>query len=228
MGIVYEWARRLALSKRHKEFRQAMKFLAGAERILDVGCGKGGFMDVAPDRIEGIDFNPNNVKVCQAKEQKVTLGDALDMPFEDNSFDGVYCGHVMHVFLPAQAKQIMSEMIRVLRPGGILVITTVKFHKRLWHDPGDVRPYPPQAIRAMTRPPSFGSDEVSAPTISGVPPMYDDGIWFRRPPLIHLNGARSFSLSRVVAFLNVLQHVLYLQKYWTYDAYMIKLRKPRV
>jgi len=55
-------ARRMYDSRRD-EYRATRKHFENATRILDVGCGTGSFMTQWPDACEGIDLNPDNVKM---------------------------------------------------------------------------------------------------------------------------------------------------------------------
>ena len=213
---------RKACDLRAVEYHHAMKFFAGCNSILDVGCGTGSFLELAPERIIGIDANPDCVAICQQKGLRVTLGDALNIPHEANSFDAAYCSHVMQVFTPSQAKQLMNELARVVKPEGIVCITTIPFYKRLYFEPADIRPYPPFALRAMFSKPS--KDGISAPTMTGFPEMQDEDIWLRRPSLIEFTGPSSKKAEAIAALLNDLQYALYLRKYWSFTGYIMKIR----
>jgi SAM-dependent methyltransferase len=74
----------------------------------------------------GLDIAPHsNVDVA---------GDAQKLPFTDNSFDTVLCNEVLeHV---AEPSRLMSEVARVLRPGGFLLLTTPQTWG-LHHEPHD-------------------------------------------------------------------------------------------
>jgi len=93
-------------------------------RILDVGCGKGRFaacikqacpgaevwgLDVSGDLLSHV---PSMVKTVQAS--------MLDMPFEANTFDLVYCVEALEHAV--RVDEALSEMFRVLRPGGRIVV----------------------------------------------------------------------------------------------------------
>jgi ubiquinone/menaquinone biosynthesis C-methylase UbiE len=94
------------------------------KRVLDVGCGKGRFARVLAERhplarIWGLDiseamlkFAPPGIRVC--------AGSMTELPFPDGAFDAAYATESLEhaVEIPAA----VSEMCRVLKPGGRLVI----------------------------------------------------------------------------------------------------------
>ena len=100
-------------------------------RVLDVACGTG-FATRAASGVVGsggsvvaVDINPGMIDKAR---QQPTLGDvewqiasALELPFEDESFDAVICQQGLQ-FFPSPADGL-AEMHRVLRPGGSLGVT---------------------------------------------------------------------------------------------------------
>jgi SAM-dependent methyltransferase len=97
--------------------------------LLDVGCGEGApalfIQNLAGfEHVWGIDID------AQALEAAKALGvsavacnlDAPGLPFPDTSFDGVFAGEVMEHLLDTD--HALSEFYRVLRPNGVLVVTT--------------------------------------------------------------------------------------------------------
>ena len=52
-------------------------------------------------------------------------------PFEDNSFDGIYSEHMFEHILPMDGSTFLREMYRVLKPGGVLRVTTPDLEKYL-------------------------------------------------------------------------------------------------
>jgi ubiquinone biosynthesis O-methyltransferase len=100
-------------------------------RLLDAGCGTGLFSAAAVERgaeVTSLDVGEALLsKVAQKCESRRVVGDVSHLPFEDQSFDAVLCTEVIeHVRGPRQA---VGELVRVLRPGGRLVLTTPN---RLW------------------------------------------------------------------------------------------------
>jgi SAM-dependent methyltransferase len=107
--------------------------LAGPLRgraVLDVGCGDGtlalALLRAGAARVAGCDADPR--MIMRARGQAAGAGGAVDLavgraealPFADGSFDVVTCITVL-AFVPDPAGAI-REMVRVLRPGGRLVI----------------------------------------------------------------------------------------------------------
>jgi len=105
-----------------------LEALAGVQgRVLDAGCGTGGFLAALRsrrpdlDRI-GLEYFPDAARRAAAKSAApVACGSVNALPFAARSFDAavsadVLCHEAVH---PAPA---LAEMLRVLRPGGVLVV----------------------------------------------------------------------------------------------------------
>jgi len=103
-------------------------------RILDVGCGDGLLIKEIIERlpkekyiIYGIDITPIQIKKAKQrlkkyKNVKIISGNALKMPFKPDFFDVVIQTEVLeHI---EQPEIIMKEMNRVLKPNGLLYLTT--------------------------------------------------------------------------------------------------------
>lgn len=92
---------------------------------LDVGCGTGALSAAiadatAPSRVDGIDpsaaFIEQAVTRLTAPELSFRVGDALQLPYPESSFDVVASALVL-TFLPDTSLGV-REMVRVTRPGG--------------------------------------------------------------------------------------------------------------
>ena len=59
-----DWPKRLA---NEGPFYRRLFEQAAVQRIADVACGTGTFCDLAPQRIVGVDINPDNVSHCKSK-----------------------------------------------------------------------------------------------------------------------------------------------------------------
>jgi 2-polyprenyl-6-hydroxyphenyl methylase/3-demethylubiquinone-9 3-methyltransferase len=116
------------------------------KKLLDAGSGTGWFSERACKRgaeVTSLDVGEKLLaqvaKKCQSER---VVGDILALPFDPASFDFVICSEVIeHTVDPALA---VSELARVLRPGGVLIITVPN---RVWHFAIDIanllklRPY---------------------------------------------------------------------------------------
>lgn len=113
--------------------RQVLGELGGLSpnaTILDVGCGTGRLLQqlrvARPEaRLTGIDLSEAYVRHARAElgpTVSVDAGNAEALPYADQSFDAVVSVFMFHE-LPARVRRrVFSEMVRVLKPGGILVI----------------------------------------------------------------------------------------------------------
>jgi SAM-dependent methyltransferase len=124
-----EWFNQVFDKLQFRSFRRALEiaeFPVGA-RLLDVGCGTGrwlrrhaelGFSPI------GVDATFGMLVIARAQETKAPLvvGLASNLPFTDASFEGLSdITVVQHVPYQLQAAAV-REMIRVLRPGGRLIL----------------------------------------------------------------------------------------------------------
>jgi demethylmenaquinone methyltransferase/2-methoxy-6-polyprenyl-1,4-benzoquinol methylase len=105
--------------------------IAPETRVLDMCCGAGPATQILVERsrhVTGLDASPNAIKRAKAKVPQVEYVEAFaeKMPFPDNQFDLVHTSAALHEMEPQQLKQILQEVYRVLKPGGIF--TFVDFH----------------------------------------------------------------------------------------------------
>ena len=103
--------------------------------ILDVGCGTGGMLPhlqrIAP--AIGLDPAPEAAAACRRRGVAFVHGSGMEMPFADAAFGTVTALDVIeHV---ADDVGMLRELYRVLRPGGLLLLT-VPAYQFLWsqHD----------------------------------------------------------------------------------------------
>jgi arsenite methyltransferase len=139
--IVSIWSSRRGKLKLRDKLMNNLK-LNGTELILDLGCGNGLLLLEAAKRIPlgkaiGADnwsktleyqYNAqmvlNNAKIEGVLDRiEVITADALSIPFPENSFDVVMTSLMIHHI--SDKAQVFKEMLRVLKPEGIVIIADV-------------------------------------------------------------------------------------------------------
>lgn len=178
-------------------------------RLLEVGCGGGQLLaKIAlrrPDlRLVGVDLAPGQVK--RARERTARFGDrveviegsALELPFDDASFDGVFSvASIKHWPDPQRG---LRECVRVLRPGAELHVVEanrgcrpeeVRDFVRRWRQPRAAWPFSyalfrfavadraPDVYEAAAWIAAAGLEDASARPIEGTPGLVMSG---RRSP----------------------------------------------
>ena len=89
-------------------------------RVLDAGSGDGGIAAlVAAPEVVCLDRSQAAVDAARARGLEVVCGDIAELPFGDGEFDAVMCNWTLY-HLP-DVDRGLSELARVLRPGGRLV-----------------------------------------------------------------------------------------------------------
>ena len=93
------------------------------DTILDAGCAMGDLLARVPDRIRhGLDFNADYLAIASERGIVTACADIEDMPYPDGMFDLVVTTDVLEHVLDLNAA--IREMVRVLRPGGVLIART--------------------------------------------------------------------------------------------------------
>jgi len=105
---------------------------AAASRLLDIGCGTGGFLREVKRNwprlaVTGLDLSVPYLEVARHRLDtwsRVTLieGAAEAMPFADASFDIVTTLYLFHELPPRVRCAVVGEIRRVLKPGGRLIL----------------------------------------------------------------------------------------------------------
>jgi SAM-dependent methyltransferase len=135
-------------------------------RLLDVGCGAGldlsGWVEAGwvPDRIAGVDLSPERIARARiaAPGADVRVGGGSTLPFDDQAFDAATAVTVFSSTMdPAVRISLFREMVRVVRPGGLVVV--YDFVVRKPTNP-NVRGMPLARLALLGRPPD-GSRRLS-------------------------------------------------------------------
>lgn len=100
--------------------------------ILDVGCGTGSHLELYQRykcNLYGIDLSPSMLEIARERlgdTAEFELGNAINMPYEDNKFDLVISMLLLHEMSPEARSTIMEEIKRVLKSDGRFLL--IDFH----------------------------------------------------------------------------------------------------
>ena len=109
--------------------------------VLDIGCGEGRhslglYVDREVNAI-GIDLSTEDLKIAKSRIKDFTVtdtnksscafgvGDIQSLPFKDNAYDAVICSEVLEHL--ESLDNAVSEIVRVLKPGGVLAVSVPRF-----------------------------------------------------------------------------------------------------
>jgi len=132
----------------------------GAAGVLDVGCGRGEFLDLLAARgisARGIDLNHEMAEGCRARGLDVTEADAVGYlsTLPDASLGGLFAAQVVEHLQPGYLLRFLELAFHKLRPGGRLVLETlnpacwVAFFDSFIRDITHVWPLHPETLKYL-------------------------------------------------------------------------------
>jgi len=100
-----------------------LKHYVTGKTVLEAGCGTGLILKrvaAVAQKAVGVDLSPGMLEKARARGLECSQADLSSLPFPDSTFDAVYSFKVLaHV---PDIKNAMSEMHRVTKPGGHLIL----------------------------------------------------------------------------------------------------------
>jgi 2-polyprenyl-3-methyl-5-hydroxy-6-metoxy-1,4-benzoquinol methylase len=168
-----------------------LQYFQGKENILDIGCGRGEFLELLREsgiKAGGVDLDRDMVLLCHEKGLDVVMDDAFAhlLARPDESIDGVFAAQVIEHLHPRRVIELVKLCYRKLVPGGILILETPNpkclmiFADTFYKDPSHVQPAHPDTMQFLFE--ATGFHEVELRFSAPVDP-------FLRIPLLQGPGA---------------------------------------
>jgi O-antigen chain-terminating methyltransferase len=162
--------------------RPRVQFFKGCQRVLDLACGPGVFLELLREAgigAMGVDRDEEIVKKARQKDLNVIHADIFDyLERTEETYGGIFCSHLLE-HLPFDRVTLFIEWIaKRLVPGGILVFVlpnpgSIRLHLfGFWRDPEHVRFYTGNLIASVCQ--HYGlsveySNEEETPNLLGTP-----------------------------------------------------------
>ena len=132
----------------------------GASDVLDVGCGRGEFLDLLQERgigASGVDINREMVEECRSRGLDAEAGDVLTHldGLEDESLGGLFAAQVVEHLQPDYLVRFLNLAGRKLRPHAKIVLETINpgcwfaFFDGYIRDITHVRPLHPDTLKYL-------------------------------------------------------------------------------
>jgi SAM-dependent methyltransferase len=157
--------------------RQLIESARGAQplqRIVDCGAGTGRNLDwlgTYGDAV-GVELSPTGLAAGRAKGRRLVQGSVAALPFATATVDLATSFDVLYCLDDATERQALSEMWRILRPGGFAVINAAALdmlrgsHSTLTHE---VRRYTPAVLRSRLEAAGFQVERLTFTNFSVFP-----------------------------------------------------------
>jgi dolichol-phosphate mannosyltransferase len=110
-------------------FRVIRSMVDGRTRILDIGCGSSRIVQSLPQSV-GLDMQIRKLRWLRAPGRQLVQASLMQLPFADAAFDAVICSEVIE-HIPRDEIDL-GDMVRVLAPGGTLVLGTPDYGRWIW------------------------------------------------------------------------------------------------
>lgn len=155
---------------RRQLVRQLLNQSLGSKKnpsVLDIGCGTGETISFIKSlypksQVFGLDTSPLAVDYAKARGHQVIVGNALKLPYKDNTFDAVLLLDVIEHIKDDQG--VLIEAKRILKPDGVVILTAPGL-PFIWSDhdtnQGHKRRYTRRRFRRLAEATSLRPDFIS-------------------------------------------------------------------
>jgi O-antigen chain-terminating methyltransferase len=166
----------------------------GASDVLDIGCGRGEFLEAARAAgivAHGIDLNGENVALCRSKGLDAQAGDVFAYLQGAPTVGGVFCSQVIEHLPPARVPDLIRLIGASARRGSPVLFETPNpeclaiFATHFYLDPTHARPIPAALLAFYLEEAGFGEIEVkylspameTMPALSDIPERFRDSFF---------------------------------------------------
>lgn len=157
--------------------RAFVRYFEGCSNVLDIGCGRGEFLELMRDAgigARGVDLDETMVEFCRSRGLAVELNDAVSYleQLEDESLDGIFIDQVVEHLEPAYLVRLLELCYRKMKFGYHIVAETVNplsfvSFANFYIDMTHVRPVHPETLKFLLG--AVGFREIEAQFSSPVP-----------------------------------------------------------
>ncbi len=110
--------------------RVYLDYFLGKNKVLDIGCGRGEFVELLLDNgigVQGIDINEDMVGYCQDRGLPVIQEDLFTYleGQEDNSLDGIFAAQVIEHLEPFELLRFIDLCLLKSKVGGVIIFETI-------------------------------------------------------------------------------------------------------
>jgi 2-polyprenyl-3-methyl-5-hydroxy-6-metoxy-1,4-benzoquinol methylase len=152
-------------------------YFANCTNVLDIGCGRGEFLELARDRginARGIDINEDMINFCKSKGLNVELKDAMEAlcEIDDKTLDGIFISQVVEHLSPDYLINMLNLCNRKMKYGFYIIIETVNplslfSLANFFIDLSHVKPVHPETLKFLLD--TTGFREIETKFLSSVP-----------------------------------------------------------
>jgi 2-polyprenyl-3-methyl-5-hydroxy-6-metoxy-1,4-benzoquinol methylase/FtsZ-binding cell division protein ZapB len=159
-------------------------YFAGRTRVLDLGCGRGEFLELLRDagvEARGIDLGAESVTRCRTKGLDAEVADLFTYlaAQPQGSLSGIFCAQVVEHLPPERLPELIRLAARSLESGGIIAIETPNpeclaiFATHFYLDPTHTRPVPYALLMFYLEEFGVGNIEVKrlSPAVDSMPSL---------------------------------------------------------
>jgi O-antigen chain-terminating methyltransferase len=183
-----------------------LPYFEGRENVLDVGCGRGEFLELLVEhgiKARGVDLDLDMILQCRDKHLDVVQADALTYlgTLADGSVGGIFAAQVIEHLQPRRIIELVALCQRKLAPGAVLILETpnpqclMVFADSFYRDFSHVLPIHPETMKFLLE--ATGFQDVNLRFRAPVDPS------LRVPPL-DIPGAAVEPFNRGIERLNAL------------------------